>query len=84
VPRDELARWERDDPIDRYVALLEERRWAGADERAAVDARVARELDAAVDEAEREPLPEPATALEAVYAAPAAQAAAWYREAPRA
>ena len=84
VPKDELARWERDDPIDRYVAQLGERGWASAEERAAVDARVARELDAAVAESEHEPLPEPATALEAVYAAPAAQPAAWYREAPRA
>ena len=84
VPKDELARWERDDPIDRYVAVLGERGWATADERAAADARVARELDAAVADAENEPLPDGATALEAVYAAPAAQPAAWYREAPRA
>ena len=84
VPKDELARWERDDPLDRYTALLDERGWAGADERAAVDARVARELDAAVAEAEAEPLPEPETALDAVYAQPAAQPAAWYRGAPRA
>ena len=83
VPKEELARWERDDPIDRYAAQLEERGWASAEERAAADARVARELDAAVAEAEHEPLPEPVTALEAVYAEPAAQPAAWYREAPR-
>jgi len=82
VPKDELARWERDDPLDRYVAQLGERGWATADERSAVDARVARELDAAVAEAEVEPLPEPATALDGVYAAPAAQTAAWYKEAP--
>jgi TPP-dependent pyruvate/acetoin dehydrogenase alpha subunit len=55
-----------------------------ADERAATDARVVRELDGAVAEAEAEPLPEPATALEAVYAHPPAQPGAWYREAPRA
>ncbi len=84
VPKDELARWERDDPLDRYVAALTERGWATAAERSAVDARVAQQLDAAVAEAGGEPLPEPATALEAVYAHPAAQAAAWYREAPRA
>jgi TPP-dependent pyruvate/acetoin dehydrogenase alpha subunit len=84
VPKDELARWERDDPLDRYAARLEEHGWVAADERAAADARVARELDAAVAEAEAEPLPEPATALEAVYANPAEQPAAWYREVPRA
>jgi TPP-dependent pyruvate/acetoin dehydrogenase alpha subunit len=84
VPKDELARWERDDPIDRYVARLGERGFFTAEERAAADARVARELGAAVAEAEDEPLPEPTTALEAVYALPAAQPAPWYREAPRA
>jgi TPP-dependent pyruvate/acetoin dehydrogenase alpha subunit len=47
-----------------------------------VDARVSRELDAAVAEAEGEPLPEPATALQGVYAHPPAQPGAWYREAP--
>ncbi|MGA2383033.1 MAG: thiamine pyrophosphate-dependent dehydrogenase E1 component subunit alpha [Gemmatimonadales bacterium] len=84
VPKDELARWERDDPLDRYAAQLDERGWVTADERAATDARVVRELDGAVAEAEAEPLPEPATALEAVYAHPPAQPGAWYREAPRA
>jgi TPP-dependent pyruvate/acetoin dehydrogenase alpha subunit len=84
VPKDELARWERDDPLDRYAARLEAHGWVAASERAAADARVARELDAAVAEAEAEPLPEPATALEAVYANPAEQPAAWYREVPRA
>lgn len=84
VPREELARWERDDPLDRYAARLEEHGWVPADERAAADARVTAELDAAVAESEGEPLPEPATALEAVFAHPAVQPAAWYREAPRA
>ncbi|HVO35969.1 MAG TPA: thiamine pyrophosphate-dependent dehydrogenase E1 component subunit alpha [Gemmatimonadales bacterium] len=84
VPKDELARWERDDPLDRYAALLDERAWAAADERAAVDARVSRELDAAVAEAEAESLPEPATALESVYAHPPVQPTAWYRESSRA
>ncbi len=83
VPKEELARWERDDPLDRYAARLDERGWVAAAERAAADRRVVRELDAAVAEAEGEPLPEPATALEAVYEDPAAQPPAWYREAPR-
>ena len=82
VPKEELARWERDDPLDRYAAQLDERGWVPAPERAAADARVARELDAAVAEAEDEPLPEPATALEGVYVHPRAQPEAWYREAP--
>ncbi len=82
VPKEELARWEADDPLDRYVARLTERHWATKAELDATDLRVARELDAAVAEAESEPPPEPATALEGVYAQPATQAAPWYREAP--
>lgn len=84
VPKDELARWERDDPIDRFVARLREKKWVAAAELEAADRRIARELDQAVAEAEAEPLPEAATALEAVYAHPAVQPAPWYREAPRA
>lgn len=84
VPKEELARWERDDPIDRFVLRLGERGWVPAGELAAVDERVARELDAAVAEAEPEPLPEPATALESVYVHPAGQPAPWYRESPHA
>ena len=83
VPKDELARWERDDPLDRYVRRLTESGWADAAELAAADARVAAELDEAIAVAEREPLPEPGTALEGVYAEPALQAAPWYREASR-
>jgi TPP-dependent pyruvate/acetoin dehydrogenase alpha subunit len=82
VPQDELARWGRDDPIDRYVAQLAKNRWVALDELKALDERVKRELDAAVAEAEPEPLPDPATALEAVYASPPVQPAPWYREAP--
>jgi pyruvate dehydrogenase E1 component alpha subunit/2-oxoisovalerate dehydrogenase E1 component alpha subunit len=84
VPKDELARWERDDPIDRFVARLGEERWVPARDLEAADARVARELDAALAQAEAEPAPEPATALESVYARPASQPAPWYREAPSA
>jgi len=84
VPRDELARWERNDPIARWAQRLTESRWADGDALAAEDARVAAELDEAVAEAEQEPLPEPATALTGVYADPARQDAPWYREVPRA
>jgi pyruvate dehydrogenase E1 component alpha subunit/2-oxoisovalerate dehydrogenase E1 component alpha subunit len=82
VPKDELARWERDDPLDRYLARLREERWAQDADVAAVDQRVRAELDAAVAEAEGEPLPGPETALEGVYAVPGVQPAAWYKGAP--
>jgi pyruvate dehydrogenase E1 component alpha subunit/2-oxoisovalerate dehydrogenase E1 component alpha subunit len=83
VPKDELARWERDDPLDRYVRRLTESGWAARDALEAADARVAAELDAAVEQAEQEPAPDPLTALEGVHAEPPAQPRPWYREAPR-
>lgn len=84
VPQEELARWERNDPLDRFVARLRDQRWVPAADLEAADQRVRTELDAAVAKAEVEPLPEPATALEGVYAEPDTQPAAWYKEAPRA
>lgn len=83
VPREELARWERRDPLDLYAAQVVAGGWLAAADLEDADRRVARELDAAVAEAEVEPLPEAATALDAVYAAPARQPALWYREAAR-
>jgi len=84
VPKEELARWERQDPIARYAQRVTESGWLAADALAAADARVASELDAAVAEAEVEPLPEPASALDGVYAQPARQPAPFYRESARA
>ena len=84
VPREELARWERNDPIARHVQRVTEHGWLEAGELEAADARVAAELDAAVRVAEQEPLPEPATALEGVYAQPSRQPAPGHREVARA
>jgi pyruvate dehydrogenase E1 component alpha subunit/2-oxoisovalerate dehydrogenase E1 component alpha subunit len=81
VPKEELARWERDDPLDRYQRRLAEEGWAGRNALQAVDERVAAELDSAVALAEQEPAPEPLTALEGVYAEPPAQSPPWYRSA---
>ena len=83
VPREELAKWEQNDPIARWAERLVENRWADADALAAEDARIAAELDEAVRVSEQEPLPDPATALTGVYAEPASQLAPWYREVPR-
>lgn len=72
VPTEELERWRRRDPIDRYERYLVARgklSEAGAAEiRRSVDA----ELDAAVKEALRQPLPEPEAAVTRVYADQAA------------
>jgi TPP-dependent pyruvate/acetoin dehydrogenase alpha subunit len=67
-PREELDRWARNDPIDRYVARLKEEGWAEARELEPIDARVAAELDAAVAQADGEPPPRPDSALGGVYA----------------
>jgi TPP-dependent pyruvate/acetoin dehydrogenase alpha subunit len=67
-PKDELERWARNDPIDRYVARLTDAGWAEAKELAAIDERVSAELDAAAAQADGEPAPEPHSALGGVYA----------------
>lgn len=67
---DEIERWAAsNDPLARYSATLLSDGWAEADELAKVDAEIGEELDAAVAEAERSPLPEPEEALTDVYAA---------------
>ena len=77
--KDEIAQWERNDPIDRYVRRLTEEGWVEAARLAAMDRRVTQELDAAVEECEHDPLPDGATALTGVYAHPAAAQRLWYR-----
>jgi pyruvate dehydrogenase E1 component alpha subunit/2-oxoisovalerate dehydrogenase E1 component alpha subunit len=80
VPKEELAYWEARDPVDRYVRRLDETGWVDAAARAAVDARVADELDAAVATAEAGVFPDPEEALEGVWVEPARLAPLWYRE----
>jgi len=77
--REEIARWESNDPVDRYVARVTSDGWLDATELAETDERVEGELDAAVDACEREPLPAPESALAGVYADPPAVPALWFR-----
>jgi len=79
VTAEEIAAWAAKDPIDRYVHRLTESGWATADELAALDARIAGELDAAVDQVEPEPMPDALTALDGVMATPARAPMEWYR-----
>ncbi len=80
VPPGEIERWEREnDPLDRYVAALTDQEGATRDELAAIDARVQSEIDAATDEAERSPMPQPTDALVGVYADPPAEPPLWFR-----
>jgi TPP-dependent pyruvate/acetoin dehydrogenase alpha subunit len=85
VPPGEIDRWAAEnDPIDRFVRVLTERKDVALDELAAIDARVADALDRATDEAERSPMPEPTDALVGVYADPPSVEPLWFREGVRA
>jgi pyruvate dehydrogenase E1 component alpha subunit/2-oxoisovalerate dehydrogenase E1 component alpha subunit len=79
VPQGEIEAWERNDPIDRHLARLQADRWATGADIAAVDARVERELEAALTHCLDEPFPDPATALTGVYADPPTAPLEWYR-----
>ena len=80
VPAGEIERWEREnDPITRYLARLGDEGVA-AEAIAAIDARVASEIDEATDAAERSGVPDALDALVGVYADPPAERPLWYRE----
>ena len=66
VSKDELAYWEARDPVEAYERRLLKEGWARREELDEIAARVSAEVDAARDEAEASPLPEPAAALEPV------------------
>jgi len=81
VPPGEIERWAAEnDPIDRYVVVMREELGATDDEIAAIDTRVVQEVDAATDEAEKSPPPQPLDALEGVYADPSRERPLWFRE----
>jgi pyruvate dehydrogenase E1 component alpha subunit/2-oxoisovalerate dehydrogenase E1 component alpha subunit len=80
VPAGEIERWAAEnDPIDRYRVVLRDELGAADAEIAAIDARIAAEIDAATDEAERSPPPEPLDALVGIYADPPAERPLWFR-----
>ena len=80
VPPGERERWAAEnDPLDRYQRVLTGAGFS-AEELAAVDARVAAEVDAATDEAEKSPPPEARDALLGVLADPPAAPVLWFRE----
>jgi TPP-dependent pyruvate/acetoin dehydrogenase alpha subunit len=81
VPPGEIDRWAAEnDPIDRYVRVLTGDEGVAPAELTAIDARVAREVDEATDEAERAPMPEGTDALVGILADPPAEAPLWFRE----
>ena len=80
VPAGEIERWAAEnDPLDRYVAVLRAEVGATDEEIAGIDARVAAEVDAATDEAEKSPPPEPLDALIGIYADPPSERPLWFR-----
>jgi TPP-dependent pyruvate/acetoin dehydrogenase alpha subunit len=81
VPEGEIERWAREnDPLDRYVARLTGRENVDGGELAAIDTRIAEEIDRATDEADKSPPPEPRDCLNGVYAEPHVMPVLWYRE----
>jgi pyruvate dehydrogenase E1 component alpha subunit/2-oxoisovalerate dehydrogenase E1 component alpha subunit len=81
VPPGEIERWAAEnDPVDRYLVVMREQLGATDQEIAAIDARVAQEVDGATDEAEKSPPPEPLDALLGVYADPPRERPLWFRE----
>jgi pyruvate dehydrogenase E1 component alpha subunit/2-oxoisovalerate dehydrogenase E1 component alpha subunit len=84
VPAGEIDRWATEnDPIDRYIKVLTKNDGVPQADLAAIDARVVTEVDAATDDAESAPMPEPSDSLTGVYADPPAERPLWFREGVR-
>lgn len=78
-PSDEIAAWEGNDPVERYVRTVLEAGWAAEGDLEAVRGRVDDELTRAVAACEADPLPDPEEALSHVLHAPAAADRLWFR-----
>lgn len=74
VPEGELDDWAMRDPVDHFVARITGEGWVSTAELEEIDARVQREVDAAREEAEASPLPQPEEALCEVYGGTVARA----------
>jgi TPP-dependent pyruvate/acetoin dehydrogenase alpha subunit len=70
VPREMFDEWARRDPIDRYHTWLRENAALTDEEEDEITAGVKKLLNDALQRAEESPLPDPATLLEGVFAAP--------------
>jgi pyruvate dehydrogenase E1 component alpha subunit/2-oxoisovalerate dehydrogenase E1 component alpha subunit len=67
VPKELIAEWAEKDAVTRFEKMLLERGAATQDDLAAIQQRVKQEIDAATDEAERSPMPDPAEAARGLY-----------------
>ena len=80
VPAGEIDRWAAEnDPVDRYVKRLLSEGVSQA-ELEAIEARVKQEIDAATDEAEASPMPDPTDSLVGIYADPPELSPLWFRQ----
>jgi TPP-dependent pyruvate/acetoin dehydrogenase alpha subunit len=70
VPSHLWAEWAAKDPIHRLERLMLEKRWAGRDEIDRTYARIRRDVDEAIEWAERSPFPDPSELLTDVYEQP--------------
>ena len=73
VPKEDLEEWRQRDPLERYARVLVETGDATAEELAAIDRAVTEEIDREAEAAEKSPLPDPAIALQNVYAKPSSE-----------
>jgi len=67
VPKELLAEWAEKDAVVRFEKLLLERGVASREELDAIQQRVKNEVDAATDEADKSPMPNPADAGRGLY-----------------
>jgi TPP-dependent pyruvate/acetoin dehydrogenase alpha subunit len=67
VPKELIAEWTEKDAVVRFETMLVERGVATQEQLAAIQQRVRAEIDAATDEAEKSPMPDPSDAGRGLY-----------------
>lgn len=67
VPKALREEWKRRDPLERFEKLLAEKKFWDAAKKKEIDERIAREIRADVEFAEKSPAPPPETAAEGIY-----------------
>jgi len=68
VPKELIEEWKAKDPVARFEKLLLDEGFATQDDLNAIEQRVKREIDAATDEADASPMPEPSDAARGLFA----------------
>jgi len=68
VPTEVIDEWRGKDAVERFERVLIDDGVATADELTAIQKRVRAEVDAATDEAERSPMPQPDEAAKGLFA----------------